>query len=329
MAQQDYIQASSNLNNSDNSEKYLERTCPCCGTVADEFPEVETKLDAKKLSLKALTSQWNGFFKDKSIFPYNRCKACGLLFAPTFFTADQLSSLYAQMPPNMDEVPQSALRQTQYGYFKALKAHSSLNGSFIEMGPDIGLFVENCVREGNFDQYWLLEPNRVVETELRQVVDNYKHNIVHDMPGFSKIPNNSVSAAVMIHVLDHLLDPIDTLKQLRATLKRDSKIIIVTHDESSLLRKLTGKRWPAFCLQHPQIYNPHTMRNMLKRAGFDVLEQHKTINYFEIKFLIKHLLWAVGFRIKKVPSFGNAIVGLKLGNMLTIAMPTQNGEVNE
>jgi hypothetical protein len=40
-----------------------------------------------------------------------------------------------------------------------------------------------------------------------------------------------------------------------------------------------------------------------------------------VKFLLKHLLWALGFKPKKVPSFANAVVGLKLGNMLTVATP--------
>lgn len=325
MAQQNHIHAQEALSACAPSG-YLKRNCPCCDSAPPGFAEVETATKAEHLNFKDLTSQWNGFFKEKAIFSYVRCKACELLYAPKFFTADQLSNLYAQMPPNMDEVPLSALRKTQLGYFNALKRHSPLRGEFIEMGPDIGLFTENCVREGRFDKYWLLEPNRSVEGALSDVVAGYEHRVIHEMPGFSQIPKETASAAVMIHVLDHLLDPVDTLNQLRKTLKPDAILVIVTHDESSLLRKLTGSRWPAFCLQHPQIYNPSSMRRLLKKAGFDIVEQSKTVNYFEIKFLLKHLLWAVGLRINKVPSFGNAVLGLKLGNMLTIATPTHRTE---
>jgi SAM-dependent methyltransferase len=141
------------------------------------------------------------------------------------------------------------------------------------------------------------------------------------MFGFSHVPDHSASTAVMIHVLDHLLDPIATLRELRQKLKPGARLLLVTHDESSLLRRLIGWRWPAFCLQHPQIYSPKSMRQLLKAAGFEVLERRKTINFFEIGFLIKHLLWAFGMKVQFVPGFGHFTLGLKLGNMLTIATP--------
>jgi len=268
-----------------------------------------------------LVPNWNGFFKDKVFFSYKRCSNCGMLYAPIFFTPSQLEELYAQMPPNMDIVPVEALRKTQKGYFDIFKAHSALTGEYIEIGPDVGLFTENCVREGNFDRYWLFEPNRNVASALVTTMQGRPHEIIPDMFGFSTIPDGAASAAVMVHVLDHLLDPVATLRDLRQKLSPNSHLAIVTHDESSLLSRLFGKRWPAFCLQHPEIYNPRSMRRLLDTAGFEVLELRKTVNVFPVQFLLRNLLWALGWKVKNVPSFGSMTVGLKLGNMITIAAP--------
>lgn len=300
---------------------FLNRTCPACSDKAVAQAEVSSQIRAESLSCDALTPYWNGFFKDKVFFTYARCGGCGLLYAPIFFNRPQLESLYGQMAPNMAEVPLAALRRTQRGYFEALKRCSDLDGGFIEVGPDIGLFTENCVREGRYDEYWLFEPNRDVEQPLSKIVEGKKFHIIHDMFGFSHVPDHAASAAVMIHVLDHLLDPVATLRELRQKLKPGARLLLVTHDESSLLRRLVGWRWPAFCLQHPQIYNSKSMRTLLQAAGFEVLEQSKTVNFFEIRFLLKHLLWAFGIKAKSVPGFGGLTLGLKLGNMLTIATP--------
>lgn len=299
--------------------KYLKRVCPGCRSDVLGPAEVKTPLKAEDTSIDYLTPIWNGFFKEKSIFSYMRCPNCGLLYTPTYFTDEQLASLYAQMPPNMDEVPISALRATQRGYFDVLKKHARLDGGYLEVGPDIGLFTENCVREGQFTDYWLLEPNRAVADALAAVVHEKPHHIIHDMFGFDQVPEGTVSAAVMVHVLDHLNDPVAVLARLRHTLRADGTLVIVTHDESSLLRRLTGSRWPAFCLQHPQLFNPASIRKMLDAAGFEVLEVRKTVNYFELRFLLKHLLWALGLKVSSLPSFGGLILGLKLGNMLTVA----------
>ncbi len=307
-----------------NEISFSNRACPVCDVKSASQDTVHSEMTAESLEFDTLVPYWNGFFKDKVFFSYTRCRGCRLLYAPTFFNASQLEHLYGQMPPNMAEVPLEALRRTQRGYFDALKKCSSLEGGFIEVGPDIGLFTENCVREGSYNEYWLFEPNRDVGPALSKIVEGRKFHIIHDMFGFSHVPDHSASAAVLIHVLDHLLDPIATLRELRQKLQPGAKLLLVTHDESSLLRRLIGWRWPAFCLQHPQLYNKKSMRVVLEAAGFEVVQQKKTVNYFQASFLLKHLLWAFGLKVKSVPSFGQITLGLKLGNMLTIATP-KNG----
>jgi hypothetical protein len=300
---------------------FLSRRCPICGNKPPQQAAIHSRLRAESLPFDALISHWNGFFKDKTFFSYARCEQCGLLYAPLFFNPTQLERLYAQMPPNMAEVPLEALRRTQQEYFNALGRHSALKGGYLEVGPDIGLFAENCVREGRFAEYWLFEPNQSVLAELARVMTGCNYHISHDMLGFSDVPDHSVAATVMIQVLDHLLDPVATLRQLREKLAPNSRLLLVTHDESSLLRRLFGSRWPAFCLQHPQIYSAKTMRTLLAAAGFDTLRQVKTRNYFTASFLLKHLSWALGVKIQSVPDFGHVTLGLKLGNILTIATP--------
>lgn len=225
------------------------------------------------------------------------------------------------MPPNMEVVPTDALRRTQRGYFETLKAHSTLEGGFIEVGPDVGLFTGNCVREGRFDPYWLIEPNRDVIPALSATMGSAHFHVTHAMTGYGHIPDASAGAVVMIQVLDHLLEPLVALKDLRAKLRPDGKLLIVTHDESSILRRVFGPRWPAFCLQHPQIYNPRSIKALVELAGYRLIEIKRTTNYFPVEFLLKNLAWASGMKIDKVPSFGGLSLGLKLGNMITLATP--------
>ena len=304
---------------------FLSRACPICSSLPPLNLTVQSKINAELLDFDKLIPYWNGFFKDKVFFSYYRCSGCSLLYAPTFFNGRQLEQLYGQMPPNMDEVPMDALRRTQNGYFQALKKNSKLQGGFVEVGPDIGLFTENCIREGKYSEYWLFEPNQAVLPLLIKIVKGHKNNIIHEMFGFEHVPDKVVSTAVMIHVLDHLLDPVATLKELRQKMEPDARLLLVTHNESSLLRHFFNWRWPAFCLQHPQIYSPQSMKKLLDAAGFKIIKQEKTINYFEIRFLFKHLLWALGINTKSVPSFCGITLGLKLGNILTIA--TQKNEI--
>ena len=299
---------------------FLIRKCPVCGNDSRENVGIATTPPAESMTLEELKPHWNGFFKEKVIFSYNRCSNCQVLFCPTFFTDDQLETLYKQMPDNTAGVPLSALQRTQKGYFRSLKNFSKLNGGYLETGPDIGLFTENCVREGNFDKYWLFEPNQAVWPQLEKVAAEKKVNLSPEMFGFSSVPDQAVSVAVMIHVLDHLLDPLTILKKLRDKLAANAILVVVTHDEASLLAKMTKTGWPAYCLQHPQLYNPVTIARLMEAAGFRVLDVQKTANYFPVTYLAKHLLWALGLRVK-LPQWGALQLPLKLGNILTVATP--------
>lgn len=301
------------------NNQFLQRNCPCCSSSSYKKNIIDSPKKAENLNLDKLKKSWFGFFKEKIIFSYRRCSNCDLLYCPIFFSNIQLKKLYEEMPANMDEVPLASLKKTQYGYFKHLKAYSKLSGEMLEIGPDIGLFTENCVSEGSFSKFWLFEPNKMVKETLERLVQGIPSQVEHDMFNFNGIPDKSLSTVVMIHVMDHLLDPIQTLKKIKNKLKENSQILVVTHDESSFLRKIFGWRWPAFCLQHPQIYNKLTTKNLFESAGFEIVTQKKTVNYFKVSFLFKHLLWALGFKVKDVPSFFNLNVGLKLGNILTIA----------
>lgn len=303
------------------SNAYLLRQCPICQKNTQFHIEVSSEKKAEELAYESLTPCWNGFFKEKIFFSYARCNECDLLFAPIFYCQDQLEELYAQMPPNMDLVPMAALVRTQKEYYEELKKFSNLRNGYIEIGPDIGIFTENCSKGGNFDSYWLCEPNKGVAGALAKSVDNKKFTIIEEMMGFSQIPDQRAGVAVMIQVLDHLLDPVATLAELKTKLLPNAKLLLVTHNEKSLLRRIVGSKWPAFCLQHPQIYNPESITRLLEKSGYRVDSIKKSTNYFQFSFLLKHLLWAFGIQVKAVPRIFNFTIGLKLGNMITIATP--------
>jgi hypothetical protein len=219
----------------------------------------------------------------------------------------------------MEVVPKDQLRRTQRGYFDILKSRVRMENGYMELGPDVGLFTQWCVREGAFDAYWLFEPNEAVLPALDAAMNGTVYRVVHDMGDFSSVPDRSVGAGVMIHVLDHMLRPLESLKEIRRKLVPGGKLLIVTHNEASLLRYVSGRRWPPFCLQHPQIFSPASIRALLREAGFGDIVVAPTKNYFPVQFLVLQMLWIFGIRARSAPSFGGWSLGLKLGNMATIA----------
>jgi len=303
---------------------YLKRACCICGPNAPLKTAMHTTAPAELSLFEDLKEQWHGFFKDsdtdRSFFSYLRCQQCELLFCPTYFSAQQLDCLYQDMPDNTASVDLDAMQKTQYGYFKQVLPYlGDIHGDYFEMGPDIGLFTKHAADKNIFDKLWLAEPNQAVWPKLTQLLGARSHHLFSDLLKEAPIPDETLSAAVMIHVLDHVLDPVEVLNHLYAKMKKDAILMIVTHDESSLLAQVLRKRWPAYCLQHPQLYRPSSISKLLSNARFKVVEIEKTYNYFPMGYLLNHLIWALGFKKKIFPDWNRLQLPLKLGNMITIA----------
>jgi putative flippase GtrA len=299
------------------NSSYKSRSCPVCRSSSFK-EEVHSTRRAETMSPSELRPFWSGFFKEKVFFTYSRCEICGLLFAPDFFSNDQLGDLYSQMAPNMDLVPSDAIGATQRGYFSIASNAGRLDGGYLEIGPDVGYIVNLAVHGASFGHFWLFEPNRAVHEGLAAATEGRPHTILTDMMDLSCVPDASIGLAMMVHVLDHLLDPMDMLQQIRAKLKPGGVLAIVTHNEASLLRMVMGKRWPPFCLQHPEVYSPKSMTKMMERVGFQDFSVKRSKNYFPISFLVRQAAWAVGLNFNKVP-LPTAAIGLRLGNIITLA----------
>ncbi len=246
-----------------------------------------------------------------------------MLYCREYFDDDELQTFYGHTPDNTSGIPLRFLRRTQEGYFRALQKHSPLTGEYLEIGPDLGLLLEATVSRGAFEKFWLFEPNETVKPALEKIVEGRDHHVFTAMFDFNSLPDHRISAAALIHVLDHLVDPKSILEELKTKLAESAIVLIVTHDERSLLARLTGSRWPPYCLPHPMLFNPASIRGLLESAGFAVLDIMKTFNHFPSLYLLKHLLWAVG--LKRLSSFNvmGPAVPVKLGNILTIATPAR------
>ena len=79
-----------------------------------------------------------------------------------------------------------------------------------------------------------------------------------------------------------------------------------------------GRKWPPFCLQHPELYSPGSITNLLQATGFAHVDVCRAKNYFPFSFMARQAAGLVGLNLEKVP-LPDTVIGLRLGNMLTLA----------
>jgi hypothetical protein len=302
--------------------EFKNRVCPSCSASA-ATPAVVPSIDATGQSWTDLSAVWSGLFAEKSFFPYYRCSSCGLLYSPSYFYEDQLNELYKEMAPNMAEASSpEPLRRTQEGYFGIIADQVAAGGGYLELGPDIGTFARKCAGALDFSHFWLVEPNRAVWKELESGLPPARVDVADSPDLIDRIPDRSLSLAVAIHVLDHLVEPVEVLARIRPKMADDGVFLSVTHNEASLLAKVLKTRWPPYCLQHPQLYNPTSIGGIYRSAGFDVAKVVPTHNVFPLGFVIRQGLWTtVKLSLKNLGPLESISTRLRLGNIAAVAKP--------
>ena len=298
------------------------RRCPCCDAdVAKARKAVSSTPAAESLAPAALGPFVSGFDARRVFFSYYRCPECGLLYCPTHLEESQLDELYRDQPENMEDAPLTARLRTQRDYFRLLRSRSPMTAGYLELGTDVGLFVQHCVAEGRFDHYWLFEPNESVHAALRPRLAGRPYTLRRFFEA-GEVPAGKVSTAVMIHVLDHVLNPVELLRSVAATLQPGGVLFVVTHDAGSLLQRLLRRRWPPYTLQHPQLFDQRALRHLMKRCGFERVELARTHNYFPASFLVRAALSVCGVPGRLLPRWELPTLRVRLGNVATIAVKT-------
>ena len=296
-----------------------DRGCPICQHHEPSSGAVRAEVPAEQESLGTLGDFWRGFFRKSCFFSFHRCKHCGQLYSPTYFSEDALNQLYASMDDNAHSGDAALTETTQIGYIDAIARFTASAPRYLEIGPDIGLLTKTAKTRFNIDTAHLVEPNRQSWPQLQAVFPDGRGTVTASLDEQDdKVPDQSLDLVVGIHVFDHLLQPSDAIGWVARKMRKGGVVAVVVHNERSLLARILGRRWPAYCLQHPQLYNPKTLKAALARHGLVSKAVIQTANDFPLGYLISHGLFAVT-KIRFSLDFLTMPVRLRLGNMMVIA----------
>ena len=105
----------------------------------------------------------------------------------------------------------------------------------------------------------------------------------------------SFDVIVMLHVIEHVPDPLVTLKEIYRVLKPGGTLVLETPRYDSLTFKLLKHRERSVsCDGHIYFFTTDTLRSMSEKAGFDV----QSVNYVGRSLNLARLLWNVGVMTK-------------------------------
>lgn len=142
-------------------------------------------------------------------------------------------------------------------------------GTVFEAGFAAGFFLR-VMRDAGWRTFGVeLNPDMVAHARNELALDDVTHGRIEDWDG-REAPYDLIT---LWDVLEHVGDPGALLARLREWLAPDGRLVIETQDVSSPTARLLGKRWHHYKHgEHLFHFSPRTLRTLLERAGFEVID---------------------------------------------------------
>jgi len=300
------------------NKDWLRRACPICGSTRIPMePSSSAKKPAEKMSWDEARHYFIGLRNNQVFFSYFRCESCELLYCPWYFTKEQITTLYSEMPDNTMGEDKSTVSKTQSAYAKWILKNGVESDAYLEVGPDIGLVSKEIIAMSSPKRISFIEPNLSVRKELLKSVSDVSPVEIVDFIGSLK--NTNFSLIVGVHVYDHLLDPVQDLREIHNRAGEGACLSIVVHNEKSQLRKVMRTKWPPFCLQHPQLFNPQTLGKLLEKSGWTARKIEKSTNWYHLKHFIGIGSSVLGIKDRVSRFLPDIEFPIRLGNLICLA----------
>ncbi len=163
-------------------------------------------------------------------------------------------------------------------------------GKLLEIGCGMGFLLAEFARDG-WDVVGV-EPNRGF---CEFIEEHHRLPAVPAILDEAGFPDNSFDAAIMLHVIEHVPDPVATLQGILRVLKPGGRLIMETPRYDTLMFRLLRHRERSLsCEGHIYFYTTETLRKSCEKAGF----RFEHVDFVGRSLSASRLLWNVGVMTK-------------------------------
>ena len=267
-----------------NPEFFEYVSCNLCGAdnkQADVVFEADTdKIPKTKEDIMNLYSA-----SSKEIFYERvvRCKKCGLIYISPRPKAKLVVSGYSYAKDEQ-YVSQEKGRIITFGNCLKIVKKMRGNGRLLDIGAASGIFVKLAADEG-YDALGI-EPS-VWMCELAKRL--YNANVLPGTLDDTEFEDDSFDIITMWDVLEHVPDPMATLKKVKRILKPGGFLIVNYPNIADPLAKLFGRKWWFLLSVHLFYFTPETLSSYMKHLGFEKTLHKMHFQVLSYEYLVHRL----------------------------------------
>ncbi len=203
-----------------------------------------------------------------------QCKQCG------FRQCNDLQAVLS-FYENLEDQEYENGRKERYLQAKALleglKNYCS-QGPLLDVGAGSGILVEAAIEEGY--QATGVEPSAWLQEQAIERSLPVKKGVLADIS-----PTEKFNVITLIDVIEHVVNPVGLLKEIKARLTPDGCAMIVTPDCQSFFARILRRKWWHYRVAHIGYFNLSTLTAACKESGFEVISHNRPGWFFTMDYL--------------------------------------------
>ncbi|PIE71442.1 MAG: hypothetical protein CSA22_02730 [Deltaproteobacteria bacterium] len=246
---------------------------------------------------------WDDRYGYPGKFKLQRCRVCGHVFLPCAFSPERLSRLYT------DYYPRSTFDVDNYRPHIQKKGLGSwLDGAYASafrwVPRDVRILDIGC-GFGESLGYHAARGCEVygVETDenIRRVAEKHGFRIHVGVFDPAVYEPNFFDTITMDQVMEHMIDPIKTLRGAAGILKPKGRILITVPNSQGWGAKIFLCRWINWhAPYHLHFFSKESMRIAAYKAGLEIREEKTITNSHWLNFQLQHLLFYPKYTVASI-----------------------------
>lgn len=289
----------------------LKTICPICESFGNSRKVYSSNIDSETFNSEVFSARR---LPDRQHYQWVRCFSCGLLRSDPVLDVN-LTQLYEESTFDYS-MEVSGLKKTYLGLVRKAVGFNVSTDSIFEVGGGNGFFLE-AAKDFGYTKIAGVEPSYAAINAAREDVKPF---LIASVMSNSVLPKNSFEIGAMFHTLDHLQDPIQTLKDCFGVLQSGGTFVVAVHNERSWSARLLGEKSPIIDVEHTYLYSLNTGIKIFEKAGFTNVRSGSYNNHYSLAYIFHLLPISRRFRKFILKSwFGHVLSKIKivvpLGNM--------------
>jgi 2-polyprenyl-3-methyl-5-hydroxy-6-metoxy-1,4-benzoquinol methylase len=230
------------------------------------------------------------------------CPRCGLLSSRPTLEPAEIVARYERVVDEEYLAEEDERRELFAWVTSRIGSYHVPGRRLLEIGANMGLFLA-VAAEAGWEASGIEPSSWAVEHGRERFGVDLRRGAAETLDEDPR----SVDVLVMLDVLEHLADPADALRRLRAPIADRGLLALATVNVESLHGRLRGGDWPWFIRSHLHYFRPTTLTRMLADAGFEAVEWSVVPRSFHVSYLLHR---AAGI----APGSGVARAAARLGD---------------